>query len=423
MFTRLLSVIPVVAVMSCFVLSERAVQADLSDRFNQLLGQGDLSHAESEFEALVKQHPDDQQARLALGFTQFVQAIERLAQDQYRYGLMQQYARQIPIARLPVPANPEPQQISYDDVRQMLDRFGVQLKKAEQTLASVNTQDVKLSLFLGRVQLDVDGNGEAAEAESLWRMFGTINQGLQQEQGEAFSIGMDGADVHWLLGYCHVLMAFCDLGLAYDGREWFERCGHLLYPDVKTPYDFLKPSSSAGGIDPQLIADLIAAIHLLNFPLIDQDRMRSAHSHLLGMVEQSRLSWMRGLEETDDDREWIPNPQQEGVLGLRVSREVIDNWHEVLDEIEAILKGDKLIPFWRIYGFDPFRTAEVPEQGTGINLMRIFLDPKDLDVVLFLTGTGAAPYLEEGPLSTPAAWNRMMRVFQGEFFGFAIWFN
>jgi hypothetical protein len=76
-----------------------------------------------------------------------------------------------------------------------------------------------------------------------------------------------------------------------------------------------------------------------------------------------------------------------------------------------------------MYGIDPFGTVDVPEQGTGINLKRFFLEPKDLDVVLFLTGTGAAPYLEEGPLSTPAAWNRMTRVFQGEFFGFAIWFN
>ncbi|MGE0374578.1 MAG: hypothetical protein AB7I48_10100 [Planctomycetaceae bacterium] len=183
-----------------------------------------------------------------------------------------------------------------------------------------------------------------------------------------------------------------------------------------------------GLYDPRRLADMVAAIHLLNFPLKEAARMRSAHQHLLSMVEQSRRCWERALAETDDDREWIPNPQQQGAIGLRVAREQVDGWHEVLDEFEAVLEGRKLIPFWRKYGslpilFSVSSVGPVPDVGTGVNVRRFFTEPRDLDVVLFLTGTGAVPYLEEGPLSTPAAWQRLTRVFQGEFFGFAIWFN
>ncbi len=415
-----------ITILACgVVLSGNSVQADHSERLNELLSQGKLAEAETEFTKTASDAPDDQQAKLAVGLVQFVKAIEGLAHDQYRFGLMSHHAQRMPIVRLPVPANPDPEQISYDDVRTLLKDFGKRLHAAEHSLAKVDTQNVKLSLFLGKVRLDIDGDGQASEAESLWKMFSTINRGVQQEQGEDFSLGFDGADVHWLRGYCHVLMSFCDFGLAYDGHEWFERCGHLLYPDVETPYEFLRKESPSGPgrFDTRDLGDLIAAVHLLNFPLQDADKMRSAHQHLLTMVEQSRQSWERALAETDDDREWIPNPKQQGVIGLRVSREQIDGWHEVLGEFEALLKGEKLIPFWREYARNLDDTPDVPKEGTGVNLKRFFTEPRDFDLVLLLTGTDAAPYLEEGPLSTPEAWQRMARVFQGEFFGFAIWFN
>jgi hypothetical protein len=42
---------------------------------------------------------------------------------------------------------------------------------------------------------------------------------------------------------------------------------------------------------------------------------------------------------------------------------------------------------------------------------------------MWIQGTGAAPYLEEGTLTDKAVWDRLVRVFQGEFIGFAFWFN
>ncbi|MBX3436430.1 MAG: hypothetical protein KF861_02995 [Planctomycetaceae bacterium] len=410
------------------IFSAARVKADHGPRLNELLSRGQLAAAETEFAQAATQQ-NDQQARMSLGIVQFLQAVENLARGQYRFGLLQEFAQQIPILRLPVPPNPHPEQAAYSDLQNLLTAFARQLERAEKTLGQVDTQDVKLTLLLGRVRLDIDGDGTASDAESFWKIFTTINRGLQAEHAEEFALGLDGADVHWLRGYCHLLMAFCDMALAYDGREWFETCGHLLYPRIDTPYEFLQQETRSGQFDSRRIADLIAAIHLLNFPLKDADKLRSAHQHLLAMIVQSRHCWERALAETDDDREWIPNPQQTSVIGLRVAREQIDGWHAVLDEFGAVLEGKKLIPFWRKYGGLPlfgFQLGPVdviPDIGTGINAKRFFTEPRDLDLILFLTGTGAVPYLEEGPLSTPETWQRITRVFQGEFFGFAIWFN
>jgi len=236
---------------------------------------------------------------------------------------------------------------------------------------------------------------------------------------------VDGADLHWLRGYCHFLMAICETVLAYDEQKLFERCGQLLFPKIESPFLTAKdsPPAERTGFNESLMLDAIAAIHLVQFPLVDRDRLAAAHRHLASMIEQSRLSWERANAEMDDDHEWIPNPSQTGVLRVRVSREIVTAWTKVLDELEAIVQGRKLIPYWRLYGLNLMRRNEIPTSGTGINFKRLFLEPRDFDLVLTIQGSHVEPFLEEGKLSTPEAWNQLTQVFRGQFFGFAIWFN
>ena len=94
-----------------------------------------------------------------------------------------------------------------------------------------------------------------------------------------------------------------------------------------------------------------------------------------------------------------------------VSEAMVKGWSDFLGEAEGILKGEKLIPFWR----------PVPEHG--VNLKRVFTEPRTFDLVLWVQGTAAAPYLEKGPCSSAETWTRFQRIFQGDFIGFALWFN
>jgi hypothetical protein len=56
-------------------------------------------------------------------------------------------------------------------------------------------------------------------------------------------------------------------------------------------------------------------------------------------------------------------------------------------------------------------------------LRRVFDDPRPFDLVLWIQGTAAQPYIEEGPLTKKETWSRLQRVFRGEFVGFALWLN
>ena len=348
------------------------------------------------------------------------QTVERLTQDLHRYGL-RDFGRQvgfIPFLRIPVPENPQPETLSHKAARTVVAEFIRGFGKAEQTLALVDGA-AKVPVHLARVRIDMDGDGRATEKETLWTIYTRLNaraRNLVTDPG-SFEFAFDRADAHWLRGYCHLLMAFGETALAHDAKELFERTAHIFFKKVDTPYDFLGKGRNVfrfgSGVD---VADVIAFIHLLNFEVIEPERMSKAHAHLKSMLEQSRDMWKHAVAETDNDNEWIPNSSQAALIpNVRVTKKMIEDWYVFLDEADALLDGKKLIPFWR--------GAEDDAQVRGVNLRKVFLEPTRFDLVMWVQGTGAAPYLEEGEITRSETWSRLQQTFRGNFWGFAIWFN
>jgi hypothetical protein len=285
-----------------------------------------------------------------------------------------------------------------------------------QTLSQIREPEkVKLELPIGLIHLDLNGDDKAGEEESLWRIFSAVNDGREIDENAArrFVIALDGGDVHWLAGYTHLLSALPEIALAYDEQELFDHTAHLYFAKPKTPYPYLidgpRPMDFGVGVD---ISDAIAFVHLLNHPLKEPQRMESARQHLKSMLDESRKSWDLILKETDDDREWIPNPKQHSVVGqAHVTDEQVRGWQTFLDEADALLDGKKLLPFWRA------------NDGRGVNLKKVFTEPRPFDLVLWVQGTAATPYLEQGELTRGDTWRHLVDLFQGDFVRYAIWFN
>lgn len=382
------------------------------------LEQGKLADGEVALTNELRKHPHDDQARFGLGVVQFLRAIESLSQDFYRFGLNDSSGRgfNFPFLRLPIPENPNPEVVSYEKLRNAFVKLVDNFMKAEATLALISDANVKLPLKFGLIRMDLDGDGNANEEETLWKVYSSVtrNQSITLDQAQEFSIKFDRGDVHWLRGYCHLLTAFCQVYLAHDSSESFQRTAHLIFPNVDSPYTFLTRGKNVyqlGGRGGD-ISDFIALIHLINWRVVEPERMQSALHHLEDCVKQSREMWKYILAETDDDREWIPNPRQTGVIpNAKVTEEMVTAWAALVNEIEKILAGEKLIAFWR------------GDDNRGINLRRVFLEPRTLDLVLWVQGTAAAPYLEKGDNTKIATWNSLQSAFGSQFPGFAIWFN
>jgi len=409
--------------------------------------------------------PDDDEARFALGGLQFLRAFERFGAALHRHGLRTGDAKSFLPHHLQesVAENPRPQKITYEGFRKIQQGFLDDLATAEATLAKVKDPKVKLPLQVARIKMDLFGLGKPVSAAMV--LAGVDEKA--QKRAEELVIAFDRGDVCWLRGYVHFLQAYVEVMLALDGKEVFETVGHRFFRSIETPYGFLleekhdyskllpppgqgeKPSKDGDkqknadkqkdgdrqkkGEQPKKeekpkeaeraeshfpeIADAVAMIvQMANMPVKEPARLKKALEHLEAMVAQAKEMWKHILAEEDDDREWIPNPKQKGVLGVKVTKEMVDEWLDTLDEVEAILQGKKLIPFWR------------GEKGArGVNLRKAFLEPpKRLDLVRWVQGTAAAPYLEKGAvtaLADPKKIERLDKVFGRNFFGYAAWLN
>jgi hypothetical protein len=400
-------------VLSSSVAAERTATAG-PPLVEPYLHSGRLADGEKALLARLQQNPRDDQARFGLGMLQFLRAVEHLGQSLHRYGVRSDRGQRlnIPFLRLPVPENRNPETLTYPAARKVLDDLVHDLARAEATLGAVKDDGVKLSLHLGPIRLDLAGVGKSNE--SLATLVQRYMGGARNLPADAeLLVVFDRGDVSWLRGYCHLLQALAEIALAHDAQELFDCTAPLFFQKVKTPYAFL--NENGGGVfqmgDGVDVIDVIAFIHLIRLPVKEPARMQAALEHLRRMVTLSRESWQYILAETDDDHEWIPNPRQKGALGVQVTQNMVDGWLSFLDEAEALLDGKRLIPFWR------------GNQARGVNLRRVFTEPRTLDLVRWVQGTAAAPYLENGPLTRQDVWQRLERVFQGEFIGFAIWFN
>jgi len=362
----------------------------------------------------LRQAPTDDQARFGLGMLQLMAGVEHLTQSLYRYGLRHNWLTSvIPIVRLPIPANDTPEPLSYKAAGQILQTWLADLTTVQKTLEPIADASVKLPLRLGAIRLDIDNDGRVTQEESFRRLFEVITgTSISEPDARAFQIGFDYGDVLWLRGYCHLLSAMAEVALAHDGQALFNSTAHLLFAKPETPYGFLqtghRPFEFTEGID---FTDVIAFAHLLQFPVAEPVRMTNALEHLRSTLALSHQSWQAIGAETDNDHEWLPNPKQTGVIPVRISQSMIDSWLVFVDEADSLLTGKVLAPFWR--GND----------DRGINLRRVFTDPRPIDAILWVQGTAAAPYLESGKLTNPRIWQQLLQVFGGEFFSFAAWFN
>lgn len=398
----------------------------------ELLKQGKTRTAVATLTQIVNSRPEDHQASFELGIAQFLVAIEDLGQAQYRYGLLGGRRLMLPLTRLPVPENNSPQLLSWQAARDVIRQFRDSLLQAETTLSRVKPSEVRVALDFAAIHLDLNGNGQPAPEESLLFIFNAISRQqtpAQPAENENTLIHFDDGDVLWLRSYCHILSATCEMMLAYDWKDLFERTAHLFYPRVETPYNYLAREGTGpfAGFHAGNALDLVAFIHGINFPLMEADAMKRALAHLEAVPPLSRQSWKLINAETDNDREWLPNPQQSAAFSqsFRISPAMQTQWLRMLDEIELILQGKRLLPFWRGIpgGIAPFADTIPTNAELGINLRKVFMEPQRFDLVLCLQGTGLHPFLEKGPITQPRTWAEINSAFQGQFLIFSLWIN
>lgn len=427
-------------VASCclmFLVAPISASEETTDVFEPLYS-GTATQAVGILQARVAAGAGDAE-QFALGIAQTCSAIEHMTASFNRYGLNSKMTDNLRMLGMPtvVVKNPAEDMIDAHQFRKVLDRFYQDINTAQQTLEAIEPDDnLKIVFDITRVRLDYNGDGEAGPDEALGRLMQRVQQMQRDQRAEMmrsmgydhlvdevpepeevqpFLIALDAGDVYWLRGYCHVLMGVADFILAHDTDEIFNHTAHLFFGRVDTPYKILSEGQQESDDWTSQILDAVAFIHLIKLDVVEPQRMTDSLAHLRQVSVLSRQSWEAILSETDNDREWIPGPTQESVLGsaLQLDQDRLDTWMLFLDEYDAIFAGKKLIPFWR----------GDKSHNMGVNLAKVFEDPQTFDLILWIQGSAAIPYLEQGDFTTPEFWRQLQRAFRGDFMSFAVIVN
>ena len=346
-----------------------------SETLSQEIGRTGLAAVETRLTALS---PRSDAETFALGGVQFLRAIEGTFQARWAMGMTDRTGM-LPLLRLPLADNPNPTPFQPAAIVTLFTDAEARLVAAKATLTSLpDTTDFTLEIALDDIWFDVDANATRSPGEGIGEILGAAVMG-GFDDGSAPQplpvVRFDVADAAWTAAYADLLAGFCDVIRAYDPTEPLTRVlgaratMQTFGPIIADPF-------LGGGTASIDVIDVIAAFLATLNQTPNTALMAEAQGHFLAMVAENRQFWTRVAVETDNDREWLPNDQQQGALGIPVPPGTGTVWLAVLNDLEAVLKGDKLVPYWRVGA------------PAGINVGRIFTDPRPIDLAGWNSGLG-----------------------------------
>ena len=386
-----------------------------ADTISAQIAKDGLAKVEAQLSALPT--PTDAET-FALGGVQFLRAVEISFQDRWQMGMTDRTGM-LPLLRLPIPDNPMPAKFDPASIATLFTDPGIQLAKAKATLAKIpQASAFGQEIALGDLWFDINSNGTKNKGEALSDIIGTEVLGGQDESGTAPqplpTVRFDVADAAWLSAYSDLLSAFCDMVLAYNPTEPLTRI--IAAHDTMAAMGPVIPDPIFGEMTPYDPAkldgfDLIAVVLETLNKQPDKARMTSAHDHLLAMVTENSTFWSRVAAETDNVKEWLPNDHQQAAIGIELPPGTGPAWMALLADVDSVLKGEKLLPFWRV------------SPPAGINLAKFFADPRPIDVAGWVQGWAVLPYLEKGEVISTANSKAFDAMVQGQSLLFAVYLN
>jgi hypothetical protein len=344
----------------------------------------------------------------ALGGVGFLRAVEHAFQLRWRSGLTDRTGM-LPFLRSELAENPNPDPFDPALVTTLFQNTGDLMAGARDPLARIpETSDFAVEIRLSDIWFDVNGTGTRDPGEDMGDILGPILLGWQWAERDPAAplpvIRFDAADAAWLSAYTHAIEGISNIVVAYDPEKAISDV--LAASATMAELDSAGSTPAAGDFNfDQSFADF-ADIAMMVILALDQPpdaaRLGAAREHFLAMVTDNRVFWTRVAAETDNAGEWLPNDAQTSALGITLPPGTGDAWLGVLAEMEQMLNGDLLVPYWRI------------REGAGVNIARMFTEPRAIDIAGWIQGVAAVPYLERGRLVTGEGWMRFAGLVSGD---------
>lgn len=320
-------------------------------------------------QAYLAAQPASPDRDMALAAVTFLGGVETAYQARWRAG-----ATMIPVifpifgTMLTPNSNPEPLTADFFDTLAV--DIAAQMQATRAALPE-DADDGAVVLRRSDLWFDINANGARDMSENL-----TSILMMQPFGDDQLEIRFDAADVHWLRAYTHLIEGSTTLIRAFDTRPAMQEMLELRAAADAQQVELVQ-SPDAYSVDyyyreMAIYADTFAvAIQTLR-QQPDKGLIAETEQHLRSMIAENRAFWQAVATETDNDREWIPNDNQQAAIGFDIPPGTGAVWLEVLADGERVLNGDLLVPYWRFSG------------DHGINLRKWLDDPQPIDLVSWI---------------------------------------
>ncbi len=116
----------------------------------------------------------------------------------------------------------------------------------------------------------------------------------------------------------------------------------------------------------------------ITIKLMDKDRVRHAHQLILAGLYHAEDCRTLYLAEKDDDREWVPNPEQVNhPVPLPMDVTIYATWAGVLRDVRTLLKSEEGIPLRGMAGLADGKLAQLMPDAY-IDLGAMLTQPRDI---------------------------------------------
>ncbi len=207
-------------------------------------------------------------------------------------------------------------------LKESLDRVADDLSRVDELLdAAAGEPRVSLEICLACWEVDWNQNGTVDEFDEHLMEVEQDAYEREYRRGDPRrrpTFRFDHGDVLWANAFISFQRAAVDLIRAFDWSE----LGNMFRGGI----------FSSGGEAPKR----------MRFELISPELVDAARQRILEGLDLSDAAREAYLKETDDDREWLPNPRQKDhPLPLPVDAALYDTWERVVDDVRRIVRGEE----------------------------------------------------------------------------------
>ncbi len=240
----------------------------------------------------------------------------------------------------------------YEKIYLFLKNFDTALSKINQDLKKISKYEkfnIEFALANFAIDVNQDGRIDFRDKKFMQVEYDKNGKELPEDDPRRWPVfNFDHGDIFWAIAYINFQRGAVNLIQAFN------------LEDLNSVQNAMRTG-------------------FIKITLRDKQYIANTKKFLLSGLKYAKISRETYLKETDDYKEWVPNPnQKDHPLPLHVDKKLYQTWIDILDDIQKLITGKEGISIADIAAISKSGSQNIP---TGyIDIGRMLSEPTDIQI-------------------------------------------